>query len=110
MFENLYRVDICITEFGITDKIIINNEKKDISKNGKYKNILLNDYYSFLDSFFRVIREWNNENNSQLNIDNKYIINIRIIEKEKEYEMCINKYTPDNLDSFLRLINNLKEG
>lgn len=107
MFEDLYKIEICIKELGVINKIVIDNEKKDISLNGEYKNILLNNYYDFLESLLRIIREWNSENNRQSNMDNKYIINIKIIEKESKYEVYINKYIPDNIDAFWRLINSV---
>ena len=48
MFENLVKVVISINEYSINNIIIIDNYKKDISFNGKYINLKINEFNLFL--------------------------------------------------------------
>lgn len=104
MFKNLVEVIISINEHGICNTIIINNNKKDISLNGNYNNLAIQDYNYFIESFFRIIREWQNEDNKTRK---DLVISVKIVEKTNQYTMSIEHYMPDNLDSFLDLIHNL---
>lgn len=51
MFNNLVEVIISINEHGICNTIIIDNNKKDISLNGNYNNLAIQDYNYFVESF-----------------------------------------------------------
>ncbi len=105
MFNNLERVIISINEYGINNIITIDNNKKDISLNGEYNNLNIDEFNSFIESFFRIIREWKNEGNE---INNNFLLGIKIIEKSNQYDLFINENIPDNYDSFLNLIHKLK--
>ncbi len=105
MFNNLERVIISINEYGTNNIITIDNNKKDISLNRKYNNLNIDEFNSFVSSFFRIIREWKNEGNE---INSNILLGVKIIEKNNQYELFINKNIPDNYDSFLDLINKLK--
>jgi len=104
MLNNLVEVIISINEYGIGNTITIDNNKKDVSLNGKYNNLTLDEFNFFVDSFFRIIREWKNEGNE---INQNILLNIRIIEKKNQYDLYINRRIPDNYDSFLDLIHKL---
>ncbi len=105
MFNNLESVIISINEYGISNIITIDNNKKDISLNGEYNNLSIDEFNSFVETFFRIIREWKNECNE---INSNILLGIKIIEKNNQYELFINKNIPDNYDSFLDLIHKLK--
>lgn len=105
MFNNLVEVIISINEHGICNTIIIDNNKKDVSLNGKYNNLSIQDYNYFIESFFRIIREWQNEDNK---ISKDLLLSIKIVEKTNQYIMNIEQCIPDNFDSFLDLIHKLK--
>ena len=106
MFENLVKVVISINEYSINNIIIIDNYKKDISFNGKYINLKINEFNLFLESFFRIIREWKSQSNEK---NENIILSIKIIEKENQYKLYISHCIPKNFDSFLDLIHNLNE-
>ena len=104
MFNNLVEVIVSINEFGIYNTIIVDNNKKDISLNGKFSKLNLQQFNDFLNTFFRIIREWKNEEYSE---NENTIINIRIVEKDKQYDFHICHKLPDNFDSFLDLVHKL---
>ena len=86
MFNNLVEVIVSINEFGIYNTIIVDNNKKDISLNGKFSKLNLQQFNDFLNTFFRIIREWKNEEYSE---NENTIINIGIVEKDKQYDFHI---------------------
>ena len=100
MFNNLVEVIVSINEFGIYNTIIVDNNKKNISLNGKFSKLNLQQFNDFLNTFFRIIREEYLENENT-------IINIRIVEKDKQYDFHIYHKLPDNFDSFLDLVHKL---
>lgn len=104
MFNNLVEVIISINEYGIYNTIIVDNNKKDISLNGKFNKLNLQQFNNFLNTFFRIIREWKNEEYSE---NENTIINIRIVEKDNQYDFHIYRKLPDNFDSFLDLVHKL---
>lgn len=106
MFKNLVEIVVSINEYGINNIIIINNIKKDILFNGKYLNLKINEFNLFLESFFRIIREWKSQSNEK---NEKILLSIEIIEKQNQYQLYINHWIPDNYDTFLDLIHNLNE-
>lgn len=106
MFKNLVEVVVSLNEYGINNTIIIDNKKKDILFNGKYINLKINEFNLFLESFFRIIREWKNQSDEK---NENIMLSIEIIEKENQYQLYINHCIPDNFDSFLDLIHNLNE-
>ena len=69
---------------------------KELEKSQKFND--------FLNTFFRIIREWKNEEYSE---NENTIINIRIAEKDKQYDFHIYHKLPDNFDSFLDLVHKL---
>ncbi len=104
MFNSIIKATISIKDYRNRDIIIIDNEKKDVLLNDKYKNLKKEEYDEFLTTFLRIIREWQNE---EKKIDEHINININIIEKDNNYSLNINHY-PNNYDSFIDLINTLK--
>ena len=77
---------------------------KDISLNGKFSKLNLQQFNDFLNIFFRLIKEWKNEEYSQ---NENTIINIRIVEKDNQYDFHIYHKLPSNFDSFLDLVHKL---
>lgn len=104
MFNNLTEVIIYINEYGISNTIIVDNIKKDISLNGKFNKLNIQQFNEFLNTFFRIIREWKNEEDSE---SGNTIINIRILEKDKQCDFHICHKPPNNFDSFLDLVHKL---
>lgn len=103
MFENLIKITVSFTEFGVNNTLIIDNKTNSVLFNEKCKNLNSNEFSDFLDTFFRIIREWENKSNNK-NLNNNFILNMIIFENKKEYNLCINNI-PNNFDSFLSLIN-----
>lgn len=101
MFNDLIKVIICIKEHQKENITIIDNEKRIIMFNNKLKTLSEKEYNNFVSSLFRIIREWYNKENYKANT------RITIIEKENQYELCIDDPFPNNYDNFLALINNL---
>lgn len=104
MFENLNKIIISFTEFGINNLLTIDNKSNTILFNDKYKTLNLNEFYKFLATFFRITREWENKSTHE-NFNSNFILNMHIFEKDKEYNLSINSI-PNNFDSFLNLIDN----
>ena len=102
MFHNLLEVNISINEYGIWKTILIDNNKKTVSLNGKDANIKPEHYNEFLATFFRIIRYWETEETED---DENTIINITIKETDKQYEYHLCHKLPDNYDSFLDLFS-----
>lgn len=105
MYNELDKVIITINEYNVQRIIIIDNNTKDISLNGKSSNLTNDEYENFLNTFFRIIRSWDTKSNMEAE---NLFVGINIIEKNKKYDMFIDKYIPNNYDSFIDLINTLK--
>ncbi len=104
MFNDLVEVIISINEHGICNTIILDNHNKDIFLNEKCYKLDIQQFHDFLNRFFRIIREWNTEEYSK---NEDIIINIRIVEKDNEYDFHVDHKLPNNFDSFLDLIHEL---
>lgn len=65
MFKKFVEVIVSINKYGINNTIIIDNKKKCISFNGKYNDSMINEFNFFVESFFRIIREWKTEGNKK---------------------------------------------
>ena len=104
MFDCIIRVIISIKDYRTNNVIVIDNEKKDVSLNDKYKNLTKEEYDEFLTTFLRIIREWPDE---EKRIDEHINIDVNIIEKYEDYNINIDHF-PNNYDSFRDLINTLK--
>ncbi len=105
MFENLIKIVVSYTELGINNLLIIDNINNTISFNEKCIKFNSNDFSDFLNTFLRIIREWENKDIDK-NFNNNFVLNIRFFENKKEYNLCINNI-PDNFDSFLNLVNKI---
>ena len=105
MFNNLVEIIISINEYGIYNKIIVDNNKKDICLNGKYKKLNIQQFNDFLNTFFRIIREWKTEEYTK---NENTMINIRIVEKDNQYDFNIYHKLANNFDSFLDLVHRLQ--
>lgn len=105
MFENLIKIVVSYTELGVNNLLIIDNINNTISFNEKFIKFNSNDFSNFLNTFLRIIREWENKDIDK-NFNNNFILNVNFFENKKEYNLCINNI-PDNFDSFLNLINKI---
>lgn len=105
MFNNLVEIIISINEYGFYNTIIVDNNKKDICLNGKYNKLNIQQFNDFLNTFFRIIREWKTEEYTK---NENTMINIRIVEKDNQYDFHIYHKLPNNFDSFLDLVHRLQ--
>lgn len=105
MFENLIKIVVSYTELGVNNLLIIDNINNTISFNEKFIKFNSNDFSNLLNTFLRIIREWENKDIDK-NFNNNFILNVNFFENKKEYDLCINNI-PDNFDSFLNLINKI---
>lgn len=105
MFNNLVEIIISINEYGFYNTIIVDNNKKDICLNGKYNKLNIQQFNDFLNTFFRIIREWKTEEYTK---NENTMINIRIVEKDNQYDFHIYYKLPNNFDSFLDLVHRLQ--
>lgn len=105
MFENLIKIVISYTKLGVNNLLIIDSINNTISFNEKCIKFNSNDFSDFLNTFLRIIREWEKKDIDK-NFNNNFVLNIRFFENKKEYNLCINNI-PDNFDSFLNLVNKI---
>jgi len=106
LFNNLIKIKISMGLMGDITFVLIDNLNKTITVNDVVKINNIDEYNEFLLTFFRIIREWENEYINE-SLNDSYLLNINIIEKENNYVYKIKNAFPDNFDSFLSLIETI---
>jgi len=105
MFKDLIQITISYSVFNMHHLLIINNKDHTISLDKKCITLPSNEFFDFTDALLRIIREWENKEDSE-NPNTLLFIKMKIVENKKEYPLYV-RYVPNNFNDFLELINKI---
>ena len=106
MYNDLLKINMILTQFNVDKKIVIDNKDNRIIYDNKSRVETKENLVLFLDIFFRVLRtRIANPQKIEPFTNKGYLLKIKIVEKENEFDYVIKGNCLDELDEFYDVLN-----
>ena len=110
MYESLLKINMLLTEFNVDKKIVVDNEENSVLYGDKKKVVSKEEFVSFLDNFFRVLRSKIIEpKNKGVSLNSDYLLRIRVVEKENSYDYAFRGNSLNEFDEFYDILSWLRK-